>query len=92
MRRRPIVSGDRVFLSTAYNTGAVLLEVKKGKLEDVWEGEEILDATTTRRVLVKDHLYGIDGRQERRAGAAAVRRVGHGQGAVDQGRVRVCRR
>ena len=63
----PIVSGDRVFLSTAYDTGAVLLEVRKGKLEVVWEGKDVLDCHYNTPVLVKDHLYGIDGRQETRA-------------------------
>jgi outer membrane protein assembly factor BamB len=62
-----IVSGDRVFLSTAYDTGAVLLEVRKGKLEVVWEGKDILDCHYNTPVFVKDHLYGIDGRQESRA-------------------------
>jgi outer membrane protein assembly factor BamB len=62
----PVVSGDRVFLSTAYDTGAVLLEVRKGKLEVVWEGKDILDCHYNTPVLVKDHLYGIDGRQESR--------------------------
>jgi outer membrane protein assembly factor BamB len=63
----PIVSGDRVFLSTAYQTGAVLLELKKGKVEEVWQGADILDCHYNTPVLVKDHLYGIDGRQESRA-------------------------
>ena len=76
----PIVSGDRVFLSTAYNTGAVLLEVKKGKLEVVWEGEEILDCHYNTPVLVKEHLYGIDGRQE--GGQARLRCVEWNTGKV----------
>jgi outer membrane protein assembly factor BamB len=63
----PVVSGDRVFLSTAYQTGAVLLELKKGKVEEVWQGADILDCHYNTPVLAKDHLYGIDGRQESRA-------------------------
>jgi hypothetical protein len=31
----PIVSGGRVYVSTSYSTGAVVLEVKKGRLEEV---------------------------------------------------------
>jgi outer membrane protein assembly factor BamB len=63
----PVVSGDRVFLSTAYQTGAILLELKKGKVDEVWQGEDILSTHYNTPVLVKDHLYGIDGRQESRA-------------------------
>lgn len=63
----PIVSGDRVFLSTAYQTGATLLEMKKGKVAEVWQAEDILDCHYNTPILVKGHLYGIDGRQESRS-------------------------
>jgi outer membrane protein assembly factor BamB len=63
----PVVSGDRVFLSTAYQTGAVVLEVKKGKVEEVWQAPDVLDCHYNTPVLLKGHLYGIDGRQESRA-------------------------
>ena len=76
----PIVSGDRVFLSTAYSTGAVLLTAKSGKLEDVWQGENILSCHYSTPVLVKGHLYGIDGRQE--GGQASLRCVDWDSGKV----------
>jgi outer membrane protein assembly factor BamB len=63
----PVVSGDRVFLSTAYDTGAVLLDLKGPKVEEVWSGENVIDAHYNTPVLVKDQLYGIDGRQESRS-------------------------
>jgi len=62
----PVVSGVRVFLSTAYQTGAVLLDLKAGKVEDVWQAADVLDCHYSTPILVKDHLYGIDGRQESR--------------------------
>jgi outer membrane protein assembly factor BamB len=76
----PVVSGDRVFLSTAYSTGAVLLEVKKGSVETIWQGENILSCHYNTPILVKDHLYGIDGRQE--GGQASLRCVEWDTGKV----------
>lgn len=60
----PIVAGNRVYLSTSYSTGAVVLEAKKGKLEEVWQNDTSISNHYNTPVLVKDHLYGIDGRQE----------------------------
>jgi outer membrane protein assembly factor BamB len=62
----PIVSGNQIFLSTSYNTGAILLEAGSGKLKEIWSGDESLSCHFNTPVLVKDHLFGIDGRQERR--------------------------
>jgi hypothetical protein len=76
----PIVSGDRVYLSSSYNTGAVVLQVKGGKLEEVWQGDDILSNHYNTPVLVKDHLYGIDGRQE--GGQARLRCVEWNTGKV----------
>ena len=76
----PVVSGDRVFLSTAYGTGAVLLTVKKGKPEEVWQGNDILSCHYNSPLLIKGHLYGIDGRQE--GGQAALRCVEWDTGKV----------
>src|SRR5262245_3424041 len=69
----PIVSGDRVYISSSYNTGAVVLEVKGGKLEEVWQSDDVLSNHYNTPVLVKDYLYGIDGRQE--GGQARLRCV-----------------
>ena len=76
----PIVSGDCIFLSTAYQTGAVLLELKTGKLDEVWRGDDILSCHYNTPVLVKGHLYGIDGRQE--GGQATMRCVEWNTGKV----------
>lgn len=76
----PIVSGNRVYLSTSYSTGAVVLEAKKGKLEDVWQGDNIISNHYNTPVLVKDFLYGIDGRQE--GGQAQLRCVDWNTGKV----------
>jgi outer membrane protein assembly factor BamB len=76
----PIVSGDRVFLSTAYGTGAVLLDVKSSKPEAIWEGENILSCHYNTPLLVKGNLYGIEGRQE--GGQARLRCVEWDTGKV----------
>ena len=76
----PIVSNGRVFISTSYSTGAVLLEVKKGKLEEVWQGDRSLSAHYNTPVLINDHLFGIDGRQE--GGQAQLRCVEFATGKV----------
>ena len=76
----PIVSGGRVFLSTSYGTGAVVLEVKRGKLEDVWMGDKSISSHYPTPVLIEEHLYGIDGRQE--GGQAQLRCVEWATGKV----------
>jgi outer membrane protein assembly factor BamB len=76
----PVVSGERVFLSTAYSTGAVLLATKGDKLVEVWQGENILSCHYNTPLLVKGHLYGIDGRQE--GGQASLRCVEWDTGKV----------
>src|SRR4051812_15707595 len=76
----PVVSGDRVFLSTAYGTGAVLLDLKSGKPTEVWAGNDVLSCHYNTPLLVKGHLYGIDGRQE--GGQAGLRSVEWDTGKV----------
>ena len=76
----PIVLGDRIFLSTAYSTGAILLELKKGNLEEVWHGENILSCHYNTPILIKGYLYGIDGRAE--GGAATLNCVEWNTGKV----------
>lgn len=76
----PIASEGRVYLSTSYGTGAIVLEVNKGKLESVWEGDKSISNHYSTPVLVKGFLYGIDGRQE--GGRAELRCVEWATGKV----------
>lgn len=76
----PIVANGRVFLSTSYSTGAILLEAKKGKLEEIWQSDRSISAHYNTPVLIKDHLFGIDGRQE--GGRAQLRCVDFATGKV----------
>ncbi|HEX3146759.1 MAG TPA: PQQ-binding-like beta-propeller repeat protein [Gemmataceae bacterium] len=60
----PVVAGDRIFLTTAYSTGAILLNLNKGKLEEVWQGENIMSCQYNTPILIDKHLYGVDGRAD----------------------------
>jgi outer membrane protein assembly factor BamB len=76
----PIVSGDRVYLSTSYGTGAVVLDLSKDTPREVWSGDDSMSNHYSTPVLVGEHLYGIDGRQE--GGRASLRCVEWGTGKV----------
>jgi outer membrane protein assembly factor BamB len=60
----PIVSGDRIFLSAQYGTGAVLLQVTNSAVKPIWSGDESMSNHYSTSVLKDGYLYGFDGRQE----------------------------
>jgi outer membrane protein assembly factor BamB len=60
----PIISGDRIFLSASYSTGAVLLQVANDAVTPVWSGDESMSNHYSTSVLKDGFLYGFDGRQE----------------------------
>jgi outer membrane protein assembly factor BamB len=60
----PLVVGDLVFFSACYDTGALLLRVRKDRVEEVWNGEDSLSNHYNTSLCYQGHLYGIDGRQE----------------------------
>lgn len=60
----PIVQGERIFISTSYNTGAALLDWDGGKLRVVWKGDNQLSNHYASSVLHDGFLYGFHGRQE----------------------------
>ena len=59
-----LLGGDHLFLSACYDTGAILLKVKKDRVEEVWKGKESLNCHFSTPVAVGDQLYGFEGRQE----------------------------
>jgi len=63
----PVVAGDRVFLSAAYNTGAVLLRLAPGGLETVWRSREAMQSHWATSIEHDGFLYGVDGRHEHEA-------------------------
>ena len=69
----PIVSGDRIFLSAQYGTGAVLLQVLgNNSVKPVWSGDESMSNHYSTSVLKDGYLYGFDGRNEPDASLACV--------------------
>jgi outer membrane protein assembly factor BamB len=60
----PIVVKDLVFISASYETGAVVLRVKKDRAEVVWKSEDVLSNHYETSIYYDGHLYGFDGRQE----------------------------
>jgi outer membrane protein assembly factor BamB len=62
----PVVRGDRIFVTTSYNTGSALLRIHKDG--DTWKAEEVYFLSPTQFenhhggvVLVGDYLYGGKG-------------------------------
>lgn len=60
----PIVSGNTIFLSASYGTGAIALRVRGDDLEELWSGEGAIDNHYSTCVLADGILYGFHGRQE----------------------------
>lgn len=56
----PIISGDKVFISSGYNHGCALLQIKSGKASVVWENK-VLKNHINSSVLFNGFLYGFDG-------------------------------
>jgi outer membrane protein assembly factor BamB len=63
---RPVVIGDRVFISAAYNVGSALLEVgKDGKsVAEVWRNPRNMLTHWSTAIAVDGHIYGFSGRHE----------------------------
>lgn len=58
----PVISGDRLFISSGYDKGCSLLEWKPGAAEpaEIWKNKE-LKTQMNPVVLIDGHLYGTDG-------------------------------
>jgi len=60
----PLVSGNQVFISSSYDTGAAVLEIQGDKFRTVWSGDESLSNHYSTSVHKDGYLYGFHGRQE----------------------------
>ncbi len=56
----PIISDNKIFISTGYGKGCALLDLSQGKPSLVWESKEMKNQTSS-SVLWKGYLYGYDG-------------------------------
>ncbi len=60
----PIVDGDRIFISTGYDRGCALFQLKNNKLEKLYE-KQLMSNHMNNCVLIDGHLYGFDGTAHR---------------------------
>jgi outer membrane protein assembly factor BamB len=60
----PVISGNLIFLTASYGTGAVLLRMEDGGVQKVWSGDESLSCHYATPVLYQGYLYGVDGRAD----------------------------
>jgi outer membrane protein assembly factor BamB len=60
----PLVADDSVFISSSYNTGAILLRVRTQGVEEIWHNDESMSNHYNTCIHHAGHLYGFDGRQE----------------------------
>lgn len=56
----PIISGNTVFLSSSYGTGAGLIEFKQGKATAIWQNKSMRNHFNS-CVLIDGYLYGCSG-------------------------------
>jgi outer membrane protein assembly factor BamB len=60
----PLIADDQVFLTTSYNTGAILLDAGKNAWKPVWKNDESLSCHYNTPAKVGAFVFGIHGRQE----------------------------
>ena len=56
----PVVLQDKVFISSGYNTGAALVQLKQGECQEIWKNRNMNNHMNS-CVLYNGHLYGING-------------------------------
>jgi len=59
----PIISGDRLFISTGLGTGSALFEMSDGGLKELWSHKE-LQNWLNGSVLWQEHIYGVDNKDQ----------------------------
>jgi outer membrane protein assembly factor BamB len=60
----PLIIGNLAFFSTSYDTGALLIKLRKDGADEVWTDEEVMSNHYNTCVYQDGYLYGFDGRQE----------------------------
>ena len=60
----PLVVGDLIFISAAYETGAAALRVLGNELKELWSSDEVMSNHYATSVVARGILYGFHGRQE----------------------------
>lgn len=60
----PLISGNQIFLTSSYGTGAILVDMSSGQPKTVWSGDDSMSCHYATPVLRDGFLYGYHGRQE----------------------------
>jgi outer membrane protein assembly factor BamB len=60
----PLIIDNQAFFSTSYDTGALLIKLKKNGADEVWADENVMSNHYNTCIYHEGHLYGFDGRQE----------------------------
>jgi outer membrane protein assembly factor BamB len=60
----PLVMDNLVFFSSSYETGALLLKLKKDGADEVWTEKNVMSNHFNTCVYADGHLFGFEGRQE----------------------------
>jgi outer membrane protein assembly factor BamB len=68
----PILSEDKLFISSGYNKGCTLLRLGGGAPEKIWENKTLKNQFNS-SILLDGHLYGIDGDSNSRSALKCVR-------------------
>jgi hypothetical protein len=78
----PVVFDGHVFLSACYNTGAILLRIRKDGADEVWSNDDSLSCHFNTPVYVDGHLYGYHGREDLPDEGGQLRCIEAGTGKV----------
>jgi hypothetical protein len=60
----PLIIDNLAFFSTSYETGSLLLKLRKNGADEVWTDENIMSNHYNTSIYHDGYLYGFDGRQE----------------------------
>lgn len=60
----PLVIGDLIFISAAYETGATAMRLSGNELKELWASDDVMSNHYATSVFFGGFLYGFHGRQE----------------------------
>jgi len=62
----PLAWNDQIFISTSYQRGGILFQVKDDSLTTIWSNDDVMSNHYNTAILAEGKLFGIHGRQEER--------------------------
>jgi outer membrane protein assembly factor BamB len=60
----PLIIGNLAYFSTSYETGSLLLQLRKDGADELWTDENVMSNHYNTCIYHGGYLYGFDGRQE----------------------------